>query len=221
MMVSCSFYCGWYQFEMTTDYHRLQSILILNLIFEGICPRNLINAIAMNCCKTVWHCDTFQRDQDVSERTGKRMSGKLTSCSISYFKIENWISGDFWFLILNFWFLALLILTRCPWSISFAHFCKDSSLKNCYALSNFRKRKFSSLPHMPLYCSPQCTIKTFMGTEAVDGVGGNSEMCLKWGSLRNLNKNYLKGGVGKGRNCSWGGGSLEGVTTPAPLSRKF
>ena len=31
-------------------------------------------------------------------------------------------------------------------------------------------RKFSSLPHMPSFCSPQCTLKIFIGAEAVDGV---------------------------------------------------
>ena len=53
-------------------------------------------------------------------------------------------------------------------------------------------RKFSSLQHMPLFCSPQCTIKSSIGAEVVDGmVNGledsvmvvvcNSERCLKWG----------------------------------------
>ena len=41
----------------------------------------------------------------------------------------------------------------------------------------------------------------------VDGVGGSSERCLKWGdggwgSLRDLSKNILKQGVGKGKSCS-------------------
>ena len=36
------------------------------------------------------------------------------------------------------------------------------------------------------------------------------------GSLRDLSKNILKQGVGKGKSCSWGGGSFEGVTTPVP-----
>ena len=41
----------------------------------------------------------------------------------------------------------------------------------------------------------------------VDGVRGNSERCLKWGgggggSLRDLPKNILKQGVGKGKSCS-------------------
>ena len=40
----------------------------------------------------------------------------------------------------------------------------------------------------------------------VDGEGGSSEGCLKWGvgvgSLRNPSKNILKQGVGKGKSCS-------------------
>ena len=44
----------------------------------------------------------------------------------------------------------------------------------------------------------------------VDGEGGSSEGCLKWcggvvgggGSLRDLSKNVLKQGVGKGKSCS-------------------
>ena len=45
------------------------------------------------------------------------------------------------------------------------------------------------------------------GAGVVDGEGGSSERCLKWsdgggGSLRDLSKNILKQGVGKGRSCS-------------------
>ena len=42
----------------------------------------------------------------------------------------------------------------------------------------------------------------------VDGEGGSSERCLKWGgggvggSLRDLSKNFLKQGMGKGKSCS-------------------
>ena len=39
----------------------------------------------------------------------------------------------------------------------------------------------------------------------VDGEGGSSEGCLKWGdggSLRDLFKNILKQRVGKGKSCS-------------------
>ena len=41
----------------------------------------------------------------------------------------------------------------------------------------------------------------------MDGEGGSSERCLKWdgggwGSLRDLSKNILKQGVGKGKSCS-------------------
>ena len=57
--------------------------------------------------------------------------------------------------------------------------------------------------------TPQCMISIFMGGEGVvDGEGGSSERCLKWGgggwgSLRNLlSKNILKQGVGKGESCS-------------------
>ena len=49
----------------------------------------------------------------------------------------------------------------------------------------------------------------------MDGEGGSSEGCLKWGggeSLRDLSKNILKQGVGKGKSCLYGGGGLEGVT---------
>ena len=53
-------------------------------------------------------------------------------------------------------------------------------------------------------------IKIFMGgTGVVDeeggGGGGSSERCLKWGgggSLRDLSKNIVKQGVGKGKSCS-------------------
>ena len=40
----------------------------------------------------------------------------------------------------------------------------------------------------------------------MDGEGGSSERCLKWGggegSLMDLSKNILKQGVGKGKSCS-------------------
>ena len=41
----------------------------------------------------------------------------------------------------------------------------------------------------------------------VDGDGGSSERCLKWGgegggSLRDFSKNILKQGMGKGKSCS-------------------
>ena len=57
-------------------------------------------------------------------------------------------------------------------------------------------------------CARWCMIKTFLGGEGVaDGDGGSSEGCLKWGgggggSLRDLSKNILKQGVGKGKSCS-------------------
>ena len=47
-------------------------------------------------------------------------------------------------------------------------------------------------------------IKIFRGEGVVDGDGGSSERCLKWGgggSLRDLSKNILKQGVGKGKSC--------------------
>ena len=49
--------------------------------------------------------------------------------------------------------------------------------------------------------------QNFYGGRMVDGEGGSSERCLKWsgggwGSLRDLSKNILKQGVGKGENCS-------------------
>ena len=45
------------------------------------------------------------------------------------------------------------------------------------------------------------------GEGVVDGEGGSSEGCLKWdgggrGSLRDLSKNILKQGVGKGKSRS-------------------
>ena len=51
------------------------------------------------------------------------------------------------------------------------------------------------------------------------GEGGSSERCLKWGgggSLRDLSKNILKQGVGKGQKLLVGGRGFEAVTTPAP-----
>ena len=41
----------------------------------------------------------------------------------------------------------------------------------------------------------------------MDGEGGSSEGCLKWGdghggSLRDISKNILKQGVGEGKSCS-------------------
>ena len=39
----------------------------------------------------------------------------------------------------------------------------------------------------------------------MDGEGGSSERCLKWGgggSLRDLSRNILKQGVDKGKYCS-------------------
>ena len=35
-------------------------------------------------------------------------------------------------------------------------------------------------------------------------------------SLKDLSKNILKQGVGKGKSCSLGGGGFEDVTTPVP-----
>ena len=47
-------------------------------------------------------------------------------------------------------------------------------------------------------------INIFMGVEGVvDGEGGSSKRCLKWGSGGgNLSTNILKQGVGKGESCS-------------------
>ena len=53
-----------------------------------------------------------------------------------------------------------------------------------------------------------CMIKIFRGGGRGGGWGGgSSEGCLKWGgggggSLRDLSKNILKQGVGKGKSCS-------------------
>ena len=59
----------------------------------------------------------------------------------------------------------------------------------------------------------------------VDGEGGSSEGCLKWGgggrrSLRDLSKNILKQRVGKGKNCSQGEGGLK-VSPPLPPPENF
>ena len=50
-----------------------------------------------------------------------------------------------------------------------------------------------------------CMIKSFRGEGVVDGEGGSSEKCLKWGGgglIKGSFKNILKQGVGKGKNCS-------------------
>ena len=50
--------------------------------------------------------------------------------------------------------------------------------------------------------------------------GGSSEGISKWGDgvgvIKGSFQNILKQGVGKGKSCSWGGGGVESVTTPAP-----
>ena len=51
----------------------------------------------------------------------------------------------------------------------------------------------------------KCTIKIFFGGRGGGWGGDSSERCLKWGgggSLRDLSKNILKQGVGKGKSCS-------------------
>ena len=52
----------------------------------------------------------------------------------------------------------------------------------------------------------------------VDGEGGSSERCLKWGggSLRDLFKNILKQGVGKGNSCSKGARGFRRGHHPCP-----
>ena len=57
------------------------------------------------------------------------------------------------------------------------------------------------------YDDNMCTIKIFRGGRGGGWGGGSSEGCLKWGggsggSLRDLSKNVLKQGVGKGKSCS-------------------
>ena len=53
-----------------------------------------------------------------------------------------------------------------------------------------------------------CMIKIFMGGEGVvDGEGGSSERCLKWGGggwgvIKGSLQKHLKIGVGKGKSCS-------------------
>ena len=51
--------------------------------------------------------------------------------------------------------------------------------------------------------------------------GGSSERCLKWGgegggSLRDLSKNILEQGVGKGKSCSYGGRGFLSCHYPCP-----
>ena len=63
-----------------------------------------------------------------------------------------------------------------------------------------------------------CMIKIFRGGGVVDGEGGISKRCLKWGgggSLRDLSKNILKQEWVKAKVVRREGG-FEGVTTPAP-----
>ena len=60
---------------------------------------------------------------------------------------------------------------------------------------------------MLVFAMIMCMIKIFRGEGVVDGEEGSSERCLKWvvgagGSLRDLSKNFLKQGVGKGKSCS-------------------
>ena len=57
----------------------------------------------------------------------------------------------------------------------------------------------------------------YWGGEVVDGEGGSSEGCLKWGSggsLWDLSKNILRQGWVKAKVVR---GGVEGVTTHAPL----
>ena len=54
----------------------------------------------------------------------------------------------------------------------------------------------------------------------VDGEGGSSKGCLKWGgggggSLTDLFKNIFKQGMDKGKSCSQGEGGLK-VSPPLP-----
>ena len=47
----------------------------------------------------------------------------------------------------------------------------------------------------------------------MDGEGGCSEGCLKWGGegrgvIKGSFQKHLKTGVGKGKSCSWGGRGL-------------
>ena len=53
-------------------------------------------------------------------------------------------------------------------------------------------------------CYLLCMTKIFRGGGEGWWMGGSSERCLKWGggSLRDLSKNILRQGVGKGKRCS-------------------
>ena len=60
------------------------------------------------------------------------------------------------------------------------------------------------LDHVSDFSHSDCVWLKFLGG-GVDGEGGSSERCLKCGgggSLRDLSKNILKQGVGKGKSCS-------------------
>ena len=68
-------------------------------------------------------------------------------------------------------------------------------------------------------------IKIFRGEGVVDGEGGSSERCLKWGgggegSIRDLSKNISKQGWVKAKVVRRGRG-FDGVTTPAPPPDNF
>ena len=56
----------------------------------------------------------------------------------------------------------------------------------------------------------------------MDGDGGSTERCLKWGggSLRDLSKNIFKQGWVKAKVVRRGEG-VEGVATPAPPPENF
>ena len=64
-------------------------------------------------------------------------------------------------------------------------------LPNCIFLMKFSP-SLMVLIYLP---NGLCMIKIFRGEGVVDGEGGSSERCLKWGgggSLRDLSKNILK-----------------------------
>ena len=59
------------------------------------------------------------------------------------------------------------------------------------------------------------------GAGVVDGEGGNSESCLKWGGvIKGSFQNHLKIGVGKGKVVRRGEG-VQRVSPPLPFPLKF
>ena len=83
-------------------------------------------------------------------------------------------------------------------------------------VQNLQLRCFQKLPLYPIqaHCIAKCMIKFFWGEGVVDGEGGISEGCLKWGG------GVIKGSFQKRQKLFLGRRGFEGVTAP-PSPRKF